>query len=227
MIRMRSSEGQMVPLIPAQIGRWMVLLVTLATICLFSWSMRPAQSSGAVVRVSLAKVPEERIVTFGHETRDYAALTLSAPDTRGSDDQTGQDISPSTIRTAARLASRPDQPRQMAPPQKVRADANGILPITYSLPEGVSSTEGGVGVAKTLAAEGGQATGLTIFLIGDALIEIDRNELLGALARLGAQERVGQVPQASASGRLSLDRVRTAGIDLRYDAVRDRLVLRP
>ena len=217
----------MVPLIPAQVGRWMVLLVTLATICLFSWSMRPAPSSGAVVRVSLAKVPEERIVTFGHENHDYAALQLSPPDPRGIEFPEGQEDSPVMPRPATRLASRPETQRKIAPAARVKADANGILPIDYSLPEGVSSTKGGVSVAKTLAAEGGEATGLTIFLIGDALIEIDRNELLGALARLGAGERVSQVPPASDSGRLSLDRVRTAGIDLRYDAVRDRLVLRP
>lgn len=203
-------------------GPWIVLLFTFAAIALFAWNMRPAVSPGAVVRISLAKVPEERVVAFGHEGPSYDFVfteeELAAPAVGAFAAPARQDSAPAAPPTprSARVAS-----------SRVRPDANGVLPIGYSLPGGVSSEQGGVSVAKTLAAENGGATGLTIFLIGGAVIEVDRGELVSALARLGAQERANGLPPAGETGRLSLDRVRTAGVDLRYDAVHDRLVLRP
>lgn len=224
MIRMRSSEGQMVPLVPAQVGRWVVLLATLAAICLFSWSMRPAHSSGAVVRVSLAKVPEERVVTFGHADQPFA-MVLPVP---VENEPEAPQLPQTRATPGTQLSSeRPAQRFATSPAPKMKPDANGVLPIGFSLPKGVSSETGGVGVAKTLASETGAATGLTIFLIGGAVIEVDRNELVSALAQLGAADRAGSLPAAGETGRLSLDRVRTAGVDLRYDAIQDRLVLRP
>ena len=231
MIPMRTNGEKLEPVPPRRISRAIVLLVTLACIVIFAWSMRPDGSdSGAVVRVSLSSVPEERMVHFGHEfmapanVEPDALVADAGPHVAGEDE-----IAP--VRTAAIAASTaPGSPRSQRDQRGTnyaRPDANGVLPIGYSLSEGVSSIDGGVGVPKTIAAEGGEATGLTIFLIGGSLIEVNRGELVTALARLGASDKAGNLPAAGESGRLSLDRVRTAGLDLRYDAIHDRLVLRP
>lgn len=233
MIQMRPDDGKLVPVPPRRFSRAIVLLATFACILLFAWSMRPDGSgndSGAVVRVSLSSVPEERVVHFGHE---FPVPAPAAPDAAIADagaDVAGEDeIAPVRIAAAstAKFAGSPQSQRDQRRANYARPDANGVLPIGYSLTEGVSSVNGGVGVPKTIAAEGGEATGLTIFLIGGSLIEVDRGELVTALARLGAADKAGNLPPAGESGRLSLDRVRTAGLDLRYDAIHDRLVLRP
>ena len=231
MIQMRSDGERLVPVPPRSRSRTIVALITALTILLVAWNMRPADSDrGAVVRVSLSSVPEERVVRFGHEfphpdpTGPNAVLAAAGP-------VVSEESPSSPDRTAPAPASATRISKQVARDQRIaklaQPDANGVLPIGFSLAEGVSSVSGGVGVPKTIAAEGGEATGLTIFLIGGSLIEVDRGELVTALARLGASDKVGNLPAASESGRLSLDRVRTAGLDLRYDAIHDRLVLRP
>lgn len=231
MIQMRSDGERLVPVPPRSRSRAIVALVTALAILVVAWTMGSDGSDrGAVVRVSLSSVPEERVVHFGHEfpapaAGEAAALVADA----GLEESGEEEIAP--VRTAAASAATspgtPPNQREQRGANFARPDANGVLPIGYSLTEGVSSVNGGVGVPKTIAAEGGEATGLTIFLIGGSLIEVDRGELVTALARLGASEKAGNLPAAGESGRLSLDRVRTAGLDLRYDAIHDRLVLRP
>ncbi len=237
MIQMRSDGERLVPVPPRSRSRTVVALITALTILLVAWNMRPANSeSGAVVRVSLSSVPEERVVRFGHEfpgrdpTGPNAVLDAAGPVVSGESLSSPDRTAPAPA-SASASASATQISKQVARDQRMakyaKPDSNGVLPIGFSLAEGVSSVSGGVGVPKTIAAEGGKATGLTIFLIGGSLIEVDRGELVTALARLGASDKVGNLPAASESGRLSLDRVRTAGLDLRYDAIRDRLVLRP
>ena len=230
MIRMRNQGDSWRAVTPRKYGRLLVLVATLLAIALFAWSMRPPAPNGAVVRVSLDRVPEERVVEFGHvdpplefvmpvpvEADAEAERTAAEPRDLGLQGPS-QSIPGRSERIAAATAP---------PARTLRPDRNGVLPISFSLTQSVAAENGGVGVAKTLASEQGAATGLTIFLIGGSLIEVDRNELVTALAQLGASDKAAVLPEPGASGRLTLDRVRTAGLDLRYDAVQDRLVLRP
>lgn len=225
MIRMRRQGDGWRAVPPRNYARFAILLLTLLAIALFAWSMRPAPQGRAVMRVALDRVPEERVVRFGH-AEPYLELVspVAAAEMHVEEGETiSNQISAPAIRDA--------EPQRLAkaPPSRtmVKPDRNGILPIGYSLSAGVSSQEGGVGVPKTIASEQGAATGLTIFLIGGSLIEVDRGELVAALAQLGAGDKADRLPPPSESGRLSLDRVRTAGLDLRYDAIQDRLVLKP
>lgn len=172
--------------------------------------------SRAVVRIALDQVPVERVVEFGHQD-DAFAMALPVSANVSEQLQTSQGVSVLSPKSE-RL------PRTVA---YVEPDRNGVLPISFSLDQGVSSAAGGVGVTKTIASDQGAMTGLTIFLVGGSIIEVDRGELAGALAAIGASERSSALPPAGANGRLSLDRVRQAGLDLRYDAIRDRLVLNP
>lgn len=186
--------------------------------------MRISNENGAVMRVPLDRVPEEKVVSFGHADPSFD------PSWHFEDPAGADHVSPVEAHLAESGAPEPATPRvaKTVPPGRVvKPDRNGVLPIGYSLPQGVSSQEGGVGVSKTLAVEEGTATGLRIFLIGGSLIEIDRGELVAALGQLGAPEKAQRLPAANDAGRLSLESVRMAGLDVRYDAIRDRLVLRP
>ena len=231
MIVLRRRKDRLAPVRTRDYAQLAVAVITLCAIIGFSLSMRPASASRAVVRVAFDRIPEERVVDFGHEMPQITLVSPVPADEPASDVHTPATEQPSTGATATNPATlAAARPRTAAVPARqlaVKPDANGILPIDFSLPEGVSSQTGGVGVAKTLASEGGAATGLTIFLIGGSVIEVDRNELMAALAQLGASDKAGRIPEAGGSGRLSLDKVRTAGLDLRYDAIQDRLVLRP
>ena len=200
-------------------------LLTLLGAGFFNLTHWQGDGNSAVLRVALDRVPEERIVNFGHA--DAPADALDWMD----QERVAHAAAPQTLASSGTAGARSDQPamrlasRSSAPP--LAPDANGILPINFSLPPGVSSEAGGVGVAKQFASEQGVVTDLTIFLIGGSIIEVERNELIAALGRLGAQDKIETLPAPGDSGRLTLERVRTAGLDLRYDAVRDRLVLRP
>lgn len=170
----------------------------------------------AVVRIALDQVPVERVVEFGHEDGAFA-MVMPVPLSSVESIPGGE-----TDRAAMRGADRLQPVAAYVEP-----DGDGVLPIDFSIEQGFTSASGGVGVTKTIANEQGAMTGLTIFLIGGSIIEIERSELAGALAAIGASERSKALPPAGANGRLSLDRVRQAGLDLRYDAIRDRLVLHP
>lgn len=232
MIQMRSEGGIWRATPPRRKARVLVVFATALAIALVAWALRPADRSAPVMRVALGNVPEKRVAEFGHEMPRIAMFSpvvppvgsplASAPSPLGGASATGLKASG---REKAEAATRP-QPRNLAQ-SRVGPDENGLLPIEFTLQQGVSSQVGGVGVAKTIASEAGQATGLTIFLIKGSLIEVDRGELISALATLGASEKADNLPAAGDNGRLSLDRVRTAGLDLSYDAIRDRLILRP
>ena len=233
MIVMRRDKERWAPVAKRDYARAAVIIFTLAAIAAFSLAMRSAHENRAVVRVSLDRIPEERVVEFGHEMPRITLMSPIEPEVPlaevtipSAGSAPPADLSAPPGPAVAAATPRRPVGRRAAKPDLV-ADANGVLPIDFSLPEGISSHDGGVGVAKTLASEGGAATGLTIFLIGGSLIEVDRAELLAALAQLGAADKAGRIPPAGDSGRLSLERVRTAGLDLRYDAIHDRLVLRP
>lgn len=225
MIRMRHQDDGWRAVPPRRYARFLVLMLTLLAIATFAWSMRPVQAGHAVMRVALDRVPEERVVEFRHADPAFRMVLPVEPEGADPGPERGGfgDLAaaPQPVERSERLARAATATRLVAP------DRNGILPIGFSLSEGVSSQAGGVGVPKTIASEEGAMTGLTIFLIGGSLIEVDRSELVAALSRLGATDKAGSLPPASESGRLSLERVRTAGLNLRYDAIHDRLVLKP
>lgn len=167
-----------------------------------------------VVRIAMNEVPVERVVEFGHEEGAFAMVLPVSPPPSADTKVRPAAITEALTRPMPRTA-------QFAP------DENGVLPINFTLEEGETAIGGGVGVKKTIALQQGEMTGLTIFIVGDAMIEVERGELAKALEAIGAGSKAAVLPQAGRTGRLSLDRVRHAGLDLRYDAIQDRLVLHP
>ena len=109
----------------------------------------------------------------------------------------------------------------MGPAPRGSSDKN-ILALDFSLKPNFNPGPDGMRVTKALAREKGAQTELPIILVDATRIEIGRADLRAALDRLGVAKEDTKLPQGD---RMSLDAVRRAGLDLRYDAIRDRLVL--
>lgn len=171
-------------------------------------------ASQSVVRIAMNDVPVEKVVEFGHEERAFS-MVLPVP---------ADEVEPLFAQPAPPVETSAITAPAMA---RVTPDRNGVLPISFSLEEGATAIGGGVGVTKTIALQQGEMTGLKIFIVGDAMIEVERIELARALEAIGAGNRIAALPAAGRTGRLSLDHVRQAGLDLKYDPIRDRLVLNP
>ena len=200
------------------IARMVVILVVLIVLFAITDFVQSRMARQPVTRIALAEVPVEKVVEFGHEEGAFSFVPSPA-DPAAPVAGDGPAVPVATARNDIAPAAKPAI--------QVRPDANGVLPIGFSLERGETSAGGGVGVSKTIASPKGEMAGLTIFIVGDALIEVDRAELVRALSTIGATEEVQRLPQASGNGRISLDRLRQAGLDVRYDAVGDRLVLHP
>ncbi|QZD91813.1 hypothetical protein K3162_09630 [Qipengyuania xiapuensis] len=210
-----SSAARPEPMTDTQLVGWMLALTAMTCLALAMGALVVEKlNSNAAVRIALDKVPVEKVVEFGHEDGAFAAaLPLSSGETFPAASEPHVADRLPAPRPAVAIAPRPDR--------------NGVIPIDFSLEQGETAVGGGVGVQKTIALSQGAMTGLKIFIVGDAVIEVDRLELARALAAIGAENKAVDLPAAGGNGRLSLDRVRHAGLDLRYDAVRDRLVLHP
>ena len=167
-------------------------------------AVRPQDPSRDILRVALQPAPAESVVEFGHaaqraDTGEQAAnLAEFATQTPGA-----------------------PEPSRMVPAPRGSSDRN-ILAVDFSLKPNFNPGPDGMRVTKALAREKGPQTELPIILVDATRIEIGRAELLSALERLGLAMDDAKLPQGD---RLSLDAVRRAGLDLRYDAIRDRLVL--
>lgn len=213
---MRSAQtlGRHSPITDREVLKWLVLS-TLATCLALALGALVVEKivSRTPTRIALAEVPVEKVAEFGHRDGAFAIALPDAPSDTGP-------VEPRRI-----VPERPaESPRTIA---EVAPETGSVLPIAFSLVQGETAVGGGVGVRKTIALPQGDMTGLTIFIVGDAVIEVERSELARALAAIGAGSETTVLPDAGGNGRLSLDRLRHAGLDLRYDAVRDRLVLHP
>lgn len=222
MSRARASVGHLVSQISHVLMRSLVFGIAFGIIIAVGALIQTKVSSQPVTRIAMNQVPVEKVVDFGHEDGEFAVqdLTPAQDPVPVSETKQNPEIGPAD---KPQLAVAPNLPRRSV----VAPDANGVLPIAFSLEGGGTAGVAGLGVEKTIALEQGAVSGIKIFIVGDALIEVERQELARALNAIGAQAKAETLPDAGRSGRLTLDRVRHAGVDLRYDAIRDRLILRP
>lgn len=167
-------------------------------------AVHPHDPSRDILRVALEPAPAERVVEFGHGAQRADAGDQAA----------------NLAEFATQTPGAPE-PSRMGPAPRGSSDRN-ILALDFSLKPNFNPGPDGMRVTKALAREKGPQTELPIILVDATRIEIGRAELLSALERLGLAMDDAKLPQGD---RLSLDAVRRAGLDLRYDAIRDRLVL--
>ena len=98
-----------------------------------------------------------------------------------------------------------------------------VLKLSYRLEPAFDGGPDGVEVRKRLVRDGAGETSLPIFLMGGTRIEVERDTLASALAELKLDRQAADLPDKK---RLTLENVRSSGVDLTYDAIRDRLVLK-
>ena len=182
-----------------------VLMVVFFAFSSFAMT-HPHDPTRDILRVSLEPMPTESVVPSAHELApriETAGSDLAEPTSAlASADNTG------ALQAAAGKA--------------VPLADNGIIPLSFRLKPNFNPGPDGLQVTKPLALKEGGQTDLAIILVDASRIEIERSALSGALERLGLRGAGESLPEKE---RLSLDAIRSAGIDLRYDAIRDRLVL--
>lgn len=166
----------------------------------------PHDPTRDILRVSLEPMPTERVVPPAHERATPIELASSdLADPQAAHVQ-GETLGSLTV------------PKGDTSP----ATAGSIIPLSFELKPNFNPGPEGLKVTKPLALQEGRQTDLSIILVDASRIEIERSALSGALEQLGMGGKGEKLP---AKERLSLDTIRNAGIDLRYDAIRDRLVL--
>ena len=137
--------------------------------------------------------------------------------------QIGQTVEDAPAQTAETRGPE-ELPTPEAPKVKLGDDtpSNELMKLSYRLEPAFDGGPDGVQVQKNLVREGSGETSLPIFLMGGTRIEIDREALANALTQLGLDQQAVSLPEQK---RLTLEAVRGSGVNLAYDAIRDRLVL--
>lgn len=137
-------------------------------------------------------------------------------------EEIGQVIPLATSQPEAEMPDPIAQP--LAREEKVVAGGGGdILKLSFRLEPAFDAGPDGVEVLKRLVRDGAGETDLPIYLMGGTRVEIERDKLASALAALKLDRQVANLPDKP---RLTLENVRSSGVDLSYDAIRDRLVLK-
>lgn len=137
--------------------------------------------------------------------------------------QNGQTVEDEPAQTAE-IRGPDELPTPEAPRVDLASDtlSPDLMKLSYKLEPAFDGGPDGVQVQKNLVREGRGETSLPIFLMGGTRIEIDRDALANALTKLGLDQQAVSLPEQK---RLTLEAVRGSGVNLAYDAIRDRLVL--
>lgn len=187
-------------------GTVVVLLAVLFSALASAAVLHPDDPSRHVLRIALEPISSERVLIPDHvPTR--TGLALPEPEQAEGPSQTGQATS-------------------FAAPAKTRianvSTDQQIMPLSFRLTPNFNPGPEGLTVTKQLAHQSGKLADIQIILVDATRIEIERASLSSALAELGLAEAGKRLPETQ---KLSLETIRRAGLDLRYDAIRDRLVL--
>lgn len=104
-----------------------------------------------------------------------------------------------------------------------RAKVAGLIPLSYNLAGGAKSGDA-IEVDKPVSFAGADAGRIPLRIDGNARVYALGSRLAEIIAR---QSGEGAVPKGLDQDFVSLDRLRALGIGVRYDAIRDRLVVDP
>lgn len=109
----------------------------------------------------------------------------------------------------------------------VRADRRvkvpGVIPLNYSLAGGADAGDA-IEVEKSVVIGNSDAGRIALRIDGNARVYALGSRLAAIIA---AQSGAGAVPEGLGEDFVSLERLRALGVGVRYDAIRDRLVIDP
>ena len=196
--------------LPTRTRQGLVLAFTLLAMALTGYFLLTAEVhrvSSEVLRVALKPTPLETVTAFGHTRQAGAEIVEGTPAQALPNDGASEQGPIVAMSERSTFAA---------------ANDSGIIPLSYSLEPAFNPGPDGLRVSKPIALQGGDETQLALYLLNGTRIEVAREDLASALTRLGAAEKAKNLPDLE---RMSLEQVRRAGLDLRYDAIRDRLML--
>lgn len=163
---------------------------------------------------------------------DYSSLAEGADGGQsGSVDESPVSVDGS-VAPANLSASDSDEAILAADPAGVRSairpgregSALGLMKVHFDL-AGQSGASGGFSVRKPLIANGVAYGDVELRIMGDTRIFVNANQISGLLADRGERGAAAVRKAAGGNGFVEFDDMRAAGIDVRYDPVRDRIVL--
>ena len=124
----------------------------------------------------------------------------------------------------AAVAEAPEKlPVPTAPRLASRAKALGVIPLNYSLAGGADAGDA-IEVEKPVTIGGSDAGRIALRIDGNARVYALGSRLAAIIA---AQSGADAVPSGLAADFVSLEHLRALGLGVRYDAIRDRLVIDP
>lgn len=134
---------------------------------------------------------------------------------------------PQILRNAAPAPTAVPAPMGVPAPPVARAASHakvaGVLALNYSLAGGANAVDA-IELDKPVSIAGTDAGRIPIRIDGNAKVYA-QGKLLAAL--IAAQSGEKAVPAGLGEGYVSLEALRALGIGVRYDAIRDRLVVDP
>ena len=129
------------------------------------------------------------------------------------------DTAAATPRLAEKAAAGSSPAKRVAAARRV----TGVMPLNYSLAGGAAAGDA-IEVEKPVTIGGEVAGRIALRIDGNAKVFVAGR---GISALLAAKAGAAAVPKALGDEFVSLENLRAMGIGVRYDAIRDRLVLDP
>lgn len=119
--------------------------------------------------------------------------------------------------------AKPDGNARLSPPLPPELDR-----VTFDLSDPFAWTEergSAIDIRKSLRVNGVDIGSAAIHVGEDSTLSIARDKLKEALARLGRRDIADELVGSRSGGFVSFDEIRRRGVEVRYDAPSDRVVL--
>jgi len=121
--------------------------------------------------------------------------------------------------------SPPNASPPVTSPSKKPVGGSRIIPVNFSL-DRVRNTGEVIEVRKPVRTNGKLGGLVSLRIVGDTTVLVKSSDLASVLGEGQARARIGSLgAKADSSGFVDFDALRDAGIDVRYDAARDQVVV--
>ena len=163
---------------------------------------------GYAVRLALPAARKAKVDTAAPSARDAPLAELDEA-TADKSEELAEEPEKLSVPTAPRLGS--------------RAKVPGLIPLNYSLAGGADAGDA-IEVEKSVTIGGSDAGRIALRIDGNARVYALGSRLAAIIA---AQSGAAAVPEGLGEDFVSLEALRALGLGVRYDAIRDRLVIDP
>ena len=173
-------------------------------------------SDGYAVRIALPETRRSLPLAATPAAREAPLAEIAAPAVAEAEAAPAPEASPVALAVVSTLPV----PTAARTP---RARVPGVIALSYSLAGGANAGDA-IEVEKSVTFRGADAGRIPLRIDGNAKVFALGSRLAAIIA---AQSGQAAVPAGLEQDFVSLERLRALGIGVRYDAIRDRLVLDP